>query len=204
VEERRATSRYNLALPVEISLALIPIAVRSIFVQTRDISTRGFYFNIAQKVTVGAKFDFSILFRLKSQDPLRRISAGQHERFESRKLAKVTRAGWASLPSLRATKCAEEGFRRHGKYLCISLHTIGNRFATLPISSFGRQWSNARYPMFWQAIAQTARLWLLNCGSQDCGLQPATEPSAPTDGTLWGCPEPPSSPSTPCASSYDC
>jgi len=60
VEERRATSRYNLALPVEISLALIPTAATSIFIQTRDISTRGFYFNIAQKVTVGAKFEFSI------------------------------------------------------------------------------------------------------------------------------------------------
>jgi hypothetical protein len=60
VKERRAASRYNLALPVEISLALIPTAARSILVQTRDISTRGFYFNIAQKVTVGAKFEFSI------------------------------------------------------------------------------------------------------------------------------------------------
>ena len=60
VKERRATSRYNLALPVEISLALIPTAARSILVKTRDISTQGFYFNIAQKVTVGTKFEFSI------------------------------------------------------------------------------------------------------------------------------------------------
>jgi len=60
VEERRTASRYNLALPVEISLALIPTAARSILVQTRDISTRGFYFNIAQRVTAGAKFEFSI------------------------------------------------------------------------------------------------------------------------------------------------
>jgi hypothetical protein len=60
VEERRTASRYNLALPVEISLALIPTAARSILVQTRDISARGFYFNIAQKVTAGAKFEFSI------------------------------------------------------------------------------------------------------------------------------------------------
>jgi PilZ domain-containing protein len=60
VEERRSASRYNLVLPVEISLALIPTAATSIFVQTRDISTRGFYFNIAQQVTVGAKFEFSI------------------------------------------------------------------------------------------------------------------------------------------------
>ena len=60
VKERRATSRYNLVLPVEISLALIPTAVGSILVKTRDISTHGFYFNIAQKVTVGTKFEFSI------------------------------------------------------------------------------------------------------------------------------------------------
>jgi hypothetical protein len=61
--------------------------------------------------------------------------------------------------------------------LCISLHTIGNSFATLPISSFGRQWSTARYPVFWQAIAWTARLWLLNCESQDCGLPGKTNRS---------------------------
>ena len=60
VKERRATSRYNLVLPVEISLALIPTAARSVLVQTRDISTRGFYFNIPQKVTIGTKFEFSI------------------------------------------------------------------------------------------------------------------------------------------------
>ena len=60
MKERRATSRDNLALPVEISLALIPTAARSILVKTRDISTHGFYFNIAQKVTVGTKFEFSI------------------------------------------------------------------------------------------------------------------------------------------------
>jgi len=29
-------------------------------VKTRDISTRGFYFNIAQKFTVGTGFEFSI------------------------------------------------------------------------------------------------------------------------------------------------
>ena len=60
VKERRATSRYNLVLPVEINLALIPTAARSILVQTRDISTHGFYFNIAQEFTVGTKFEFSI------------------------------------------------------------------------------------------------------------------------------------------------
>jgi hypothetical protein len=57
MEERR--SRYNLVLPVEISLALIPTAATSIFIQTRDISTRGFHFNIAQNFTLGTQFEFS-------------------------------------------------------------------------------------------------------------------------------------------------
>jgi hypothetical protein len=60
VEERRATSRYNLALPVEIRLAPYPIAVGSISVKTRDISTHGFYFSSVQAFQVGTKFEFSI------------------------------------------------------------------------------------------------------------------------------------------------
>jgi len=60
VEESRATSRYNLPLPVEIRLAPYLIEVGSILVKTRDISNRGFYFNIAQRFTVGTKFEFSI------------------------------------------------------------------------------------------------------------------------------------------------
>ena len=60
VEERRASSRYSLALPVEIRLVPFPTAVGSILVETRDISTHGFYFNIAQEFTVGTKFEFSI------------------------------------------------------------------------------------------------------------------------------------------------
>ena len=35
-------------------------AVGSILVKTRDISTHGFYFNIAREFTVGTKFEFSI------------------------------------------------------------------------------------------------------------------------------------------------
>ena len=57
VEERRASSRYNLALPLEIRLLS---SVESILVKTRDISTHGFYFNIAQKFTPGTEFEFSI------------------------------------------------------------------------------------------------------------------------------------------------
>jgi hypothetical protein len=60
VEERRATSRYNLALPVKVRLAPDLPDIGSILVQTRDISTQGFYFNISQGFTVGTKFEFSI------------------------------------------------------------------------------------------------------------------------------------------------
>jgi hypothetical protein len=60
VEERRASSRYNLALPLEISVATILTSVGSILVKTRDISIHGFYFNIAQKFTAGTEFEFSI------------------------------------------------------------------------------------------------------------------------------------------------
>ena len=60
MDERRATSRYNLALPVEIRLAPNLTAAGTILVETRDISTHGFYFNIAQKFTAGTKFEFAI------------------------------------------------------------------------------------------------------------------------------------------------
>ena len=76
VKERRATSRYNLALPVEISLALIPTAARSILVNTRNISTHGFYFNVAQKVTVGTKFEFSIALPIEITGPTQAYISG--------------------------------------------------------------------------------------------------------------------------------
>jgi hypothetical protein len=60
VEERRATSRYNLAVFVEISVVPNMAAVGTILVETQDVSTHGLYFNIAQKFTVGTQFDFSI------------------------------------------------------------------------------------------------------------------------------------------------
>ena len=59
-EERRATSRYNLALLAEIRVAPNLAAVGTILVETQDVSTHGFYFNIAQKFTVGTQFEFSI------------------------------------------------------------------------------------------------------------------------------------------------
>ena len=60
MEERRATSRYNLAVLVEISVALDLAVGGKVFAETQDISTHGFYFNVAQKFTVGTQFDFSI------------------------------------------------------------------------------------------------------------------------------------------------
>jgi hypothetical protein len=60
VEERRATSRYNLALPVELRIVPNLTAGGSILVETRDISTHGFYFNIAHAFQVGTEFEFSI------------------------------------------------------------------------------------------------------------------------------------------------
>jgi hypothetical protein len=65
MEERRATSRCNLALPVEIRLAPNLTAIRSFLVETRDLSTQGFYFNIAHEFTVGGKFEFSIVLPIE-------------------------------------------------------------------------------------------------------------------------------------------
>ena len=59
-EERRATSRYNPALLAEIRVAPNLAAVGTILVETQDVSTHGFYFHIAQKFTVGTRFEFSI------------------------------------------------------------------------------------------------------------------------------------------------
>jgi hypothetical protein len=60
VKERRATSRYNLALPVEVRIVPYLDAAASILVKTRDISIHGFYFNITQAFAVGTQFEYSI------------------------------------------------------------------------------------------------------------------------------------------------
>ena len=65
MEERRATSRYNLALPVEIRLAPNLDAAASILVKTRDISIHGFYFNITQAFAVGTQFEYSIVLPIE-------------------------------------------------------------------------------------------------------------------------------------------
>ncbi len=69
MEERRTTSRYNLTLPVEIRVASNLAVEGSILVKTRDISTHGFYFNIAQEFTVGTKFEFSIALPIEITGP---------------------------------------------------------------------------------------------------------------------------------------
>jgi c-di-GMP-binding flagellar brake protein YcgR len=61
LEERRAARRYNLALPIEIRLVSDLRASEPIFGRTRDISTRGLYFGIGQKLSVGMKIRFSIM-----------------------------------------------------------------------------------------------------------------------------------------------
>ena len=59
VEERRATSRYNLVLLVEIRVAPNIAAVGAVLAETQDMSTQGLYFNIPQKFAVGTQFEFS-------------------------------------------------------------------------------------------------------------------------------------------------
>jgi c-di-GMP-binding flagellar brake protein YcgR len=61
LQERRATRRYNLALPIEIRLESDLTTFEPIFGGTRDISTHGFYFRIGHKLSVGMKFRFSIM-----------------------------------------------------------------------------------------------------------------------------------------------
>jgi hypothetical protein len=58
VEERRATPRYNLVVLVEISIAPNMAALGTALAETQDMSTQGFYFNIAQEFTVGTQFEF--------------------------------------------------------------------------------------------------------------------------------------------------
>jgi hypothetical protein len=76
VEERRAASRYNLTLPVEIRVAPNLAVEGSISVKTRDISTHGFYFNIARELTVGTKFEFSIALPIEITGPSQAYISG--------------------------------------------------------------------------------------------------------------------------------
>ena len=82
-------------------------AAGSILVKTRDISTRGFYFNIAQKVTVGAKFEFSIALPIEIAGPTQAYISGTARAVRVEEKAKVTRAARASVPSSESTKSDE-------------------------------------------------------------------------------------------------
>jgi hypothetical protein len=77
VEERRASSRYNLALPLEIRFLPFLTAVRPILVETRDISTHGFYFNIVQKFMVGTEFEFSIALPIQITGAIQAYVSGK-------------------------------------------------------------------------------------------------------------------------------
>ena len=61
MKERRAARRYKLILPIEIRLDLGFREFQPILGRTRDISTRGFYFRIGQRLSVGTKIRFSIM-----------------------------------------------------------------------------------------------------------------------------------------------
>ena len=76
MQERRATSRYNLVLPVTIRVARNLAAVGPILVETRDISTNGFYFNMAQQFTAGMQFEFSIALPIEITGAIRATISG--------------------------------------------------------------------------------------------------------------------------------
>ena len=74
MEERRAASRYNLALLVEIRVAPKLAAAETILVETEDASTHGFYFNILQKFAVGTEFEFSTVLPIEITGPQVNVS----------------------------------------------------------------------------------------------------------------------------------
>ena len=61
MEERRAARRYKLVLQIEITLDSDLRELQPIFGRTRDISTRGIYFRIGQRLSLGMKIRFSIM-----------------------------------------------------------------------------------------------------------------------------------------------
>jgi len=61
LEERRASRRYKLILQIEIRLEPNLKEFDPILRRTRDISTHGFYFRSDQGLSVGMKFEFSIM-----------------------------------------------------------------------------------------------------------------------------------------------
>jgi hypothetical protein len=99
VEERRATSRYNLALPVEIRLVPILTALGSILVKTRDISIHGFYFNIAQEFTVGTTFEFSIALPIEIMGATRAYISGTARAVRVEETGE-SQSGWSGVGAI--------------------------------------------------------------------------------------------------------
>ena len=61
MKERRTARRYKLILQVEIKPEADRKEFEPILGRTRDISTRGFFFRVGQKLSVGTKIGFSIM-----------------------------------------------------------------------------------------------------------------------------------------------
>src|ERR1700747_925596 len=105
VKERRATSRYNLALLVEIRVAPNMAAIGTILAETQDMSTQGFYFNIAQKFTVGTQFEFSFTLPIDSTGAIQVNISGKARAVRVDETGESH--GRALPPSLKATKSPE-------------------------------------------------------------------------------------------------
>jgi hypothetical protein len=97
VEERRATSRYNLALLVEITVVPHTAAVGTILAETQDISTQGFYFNVAQKFTLGTQFEFSITLPIDGANQVSITGKARAVRVEE---TGESHSGWSGVAAI--------------------------------------------------------------------------------------------------------
>ena len=105
VEERRATPRYNLVVLVEIGVASNVAAVGTVLAETQDMSTQGFYFDIAQKFTVGTQFEFSFTLPIDSTGAIQVNISGKARAVRVDETGESH--GRALPPSLKATKSPE-------------------------------------------------------------------------------------------------
>jgi len=98
VEERRSTSRYKLVLLVEIGVACMA-AVGTVLGETQDMSTQGFYFNIAQKFTVGTQFEFlfTLPFDITGASQVTISGKARAVRVEA---TSESRAGWSGVGAI--------------------------------------------------------------------------------------------------------
>jgi hypothetical protein len=118
---------------------------------------------------------FSRIFFLMATEPSRKtLLLRQVARFES----SFHRRNKPAIGQHIASASERYRFAHYRKQLCYAPKFLVRAFVLY--SRIGK-------------ILREPRDWLLNCVSQDCGLQ-ASEPSAPKDGNLWGFPDQPSSP----------